>query len=81
MKSALKAAFCIYIGLNALIFTHKINFFLKNFFFIDTRDKCSSEKVIKNTENKMLFNAHVVKKTTTTTTRPLNEDESIFVTF
>lgn len=77
MKSALKAAFCIYIGLNALIFTHKINF-LKIFFFIDTRDKCSSEKVIKNTENKMLFNAHVVKKTTT---RPLNEDESIFVTF
>lgn len=60
MKSALKAAFCIYIGLNALIFTHKINF--KIFFFIDTRDKCSSEKVIKNTENKMLFNAHVVKK-------------------
>lgn len=62
MKSALKAAFCIYIGLNALIFTHKIN--LKKFFFIDTRDKCSSEKVIKNTENKMLFNAHVVKKKT-----------------
>lgn len=61
MKSALKAAFCIYIGLNALIFTHKINF--KIFFFIDTRDKCSSEKVIKNTENKMLFNGHVVNKT------------------
>lgn len=79
MKSALKAAFCIYIGLNALIFTHKINF--KNFFFfIDTRDKCSSEKVIKNTENKRLFNAHVVKKNKKKT-RPLNEDESIFVMF
>lgn len=80
MKSALKAAFCIYIGLNALIFTHKINF--KFFFFIDTRDKCSSEKVIKNTENKMLFNGHVVnKKKPKKKTRPLNEDESIFVTF
>lgn len=78
MKSALKAAFCIYIGLNALIFTHKINF--KNFFFIDTRDKCSSEKVIKNTENKRLFNGHVVKKNKKKT-RPLNEDESIFVMF
>lgn len=75
MKSALKAAFCIYIGLNALIFTHKIN--LKKIFFIDTRDKCSSEKVIKN--KKMLFNAHVVKKKKKT--RPLNKDESIFVTF
>lgn len=80
MKSALKAAFCIYIGLNALIFTHKINF-KKNFFFIDTRDKCSSEKVIKNTENKMLFNGHVVNKKKKKKTRPLNEDESIFVTF
>lgn len=69
MKSALKAAFCIYIGLNALIFTHKINF--KIFFFIDTRDKCSSEKVIKTTENKMLFNGHVVNKKKTKKKNPV----------